>query len=310
MSDPKTGQSPLWAHINQTQITKESTVDLTNFKSGTVNFKLALWNPHVNGVRYLKALIYNLCADLSSENWARLSHIQNREVGNPITVNYAGESVCMDYLQAVLELEFIATNMKLDGLRILEIGAGYGRTCHAILSNHNVEAYTIFDLENCLELSKKYLALVLDKEQFAKVHFVSTDDIAHYLSESNMHFDLCINIDSFAEMDAETVKHYLTIIDDHCDHLYVKNPVGKYLDKSLDDHSQGQDVVNLALGTGILRDVIDIHDSEEVKVQSRKFVSVYQPAENWKCLADDWAKPWSYYWQALYQKKADVRSSK
>ena len=64
----KPGQSPLWAYINQTQITKETIKDLTNFKSGGVNFKIALWDPRVNGVRYLKTLIYNLWVNLTSAN--------------------------------------------------------------------------------------------------------------------------------------------------------------------------------------------------------------------------------------------------
>lgn len=299
---PNPGESPLWAHINQNQITKESTIDLTNFKSSGVNYKIALWDPRVNGVRYLKSLIYNLCASLSSENWNRLRRIRNREVGNPVSVKYNDEAVCMDYLQAVFETEFVASHINLDGLSVLEIGAGYGRSCHAIISNYDISVYYIVDLENSLDVARRYLSAVLDKKQFAKMHFIPTDDVGKLAGTAT--FDLCINIDSFAEMTADTVKEYLSLINGQCRYFYVKNPVGKYLDKSLDDHSQGSEVVALALSTGVLTDIIDIHDNREVEAQAQKFIFAYQPAKNWKCVAHEWAIPWSYYWQALYQKES------
>src|SRR2546426_7824027 len=96
----KPDQSALWDLINRTRITKDTVQDLTNFKSGPVNFKIALWNPHTNGVRYLKALLYCLCAALTDENRGRLSRISNRHTGNPFTVQYKGERICLDYLRS------------------------------------------------------------------------------------------------------------------------------------------------------------------------------------------------------------------
>lgn len=295
----KYGRSPLWERHNNTQVTKEAVSDLADFKSSEVNYKLALWDPRVNGVRYLKTLIYNLSAGLSAGNFERLRKIRNREVGNPIAVTYDGESVCMDYLQAVLELEFMATHVALDGADVLEIGAGYGRTCHAILSNHDVASYHIVDLENSLDLAGNYLGEVLSEEQFAKVRFHTIDDVDGPLRD--MRFELCVNIDSFAEMNAETVRAYLDFVAARCRHLYVNNPVGKYLDKSLDGHSQGDAVVDLALRTGLLTDIIDIHDSRAVEAQSRKFVAAYRPGDGWNCVAESKTVPWTYYWQALYR---------
>ncbi len=295
----KSGESALWAHINQNQITKENIEDLTNFKSGKINFKIALWDPQVNGMRYLKTLIYNLSSQLSETNWTRLKRIQNRQVGNPVTIIYNNEPICMDYLQAVFELDFIANNINLDGMSIIEIGAGYGRTCHTIISNHNVTAYYIVDLENCLKVALNYLRAVLTDQQFSKICFVNADNFNQLPAEIN--FDLCINIDSFAEMNSDTVKYYLALINKLCRYLYVKNPVGKYLDKSLDGHSQGSDIVRLALSTGLLTNIIDIHNNTEVEAQKHKFVSAYKPCDNWKCLDNKWAVPWSYYWQAFYR---------
>lgn len=182
----------------------------------------------------------------------------------------------------------------------MEIGAGYGRTCHTIFANHDIAEYCVIDLPGTLQLSRKYLAEVLSPQQYEKVVFVPVDAVEESLHGKN--FDLCVNVDSMAEMDAGTARAYLALIDEVCTHFYVNNPIGKFLDKSLDDHARGQEAVRLALSTGLLTDVIDIHDNSAVEGQAQKYVTAYRPAAGWTCVADDWAQPWSFYWQALYRK--------
>ena len=299
MRIPKPTESRMWELINQTHITKERIADLTHFKSRDVNFKISLWNPQTNGVRYLKTLIYNICSSLTRENWERLCRITNRNVGNPFTIKYNGEEVCLDYIQAVYELEFMENKLGMDDLTILEIGAGYGRTCHSIMSNHQVGSYYIVDLENCLKLCHNYLRIVLDEERFSRLYFIRTDKVK---SIENLHVDLCINIDSASEMDENVVQYYLDYVDKHSDYFYVKNPVGKYSDKSLDGHIDGEESVQMALSTGVLRDIIDVDDNKAVEGERRKFLEAYRPSSGWKCIGDGWAIPWSYYWQALYKR--------
>lgn len=303
MPTDKYGGSPLWETYHRTRITKQASVDLRGFKSDAVNFKLALWNPQTNGVRYLKALVHNVAERLDETGWQRLRRIHGRETGAPITVRTHGELVCMDYLQAVLELDFVSRHVALDGASVLEIGAGYGRTCHALLANHDLAVYHIVDLENSLDLARAYLREVLDGSDFAKVRFIRAEDLER--APADLRYDLCLNIDSFAEMDPGVVTNYLAFIAGRCRGFYVKNPVGKYLDPSLDGHAEGQDLVAMALSTGVLRDVIDIHDSEAVYKQSARFVDAYRPAPGWSSVADEWAPPWSYYWQALYRPAPD-----
>jgi putative sugar O-methyltransferase len=299
MTTDKPVQSALWANISKAYLTEDNLQDLSNFKSQGVNFKIALWNPHTNGVRYLKTLIYNLSAALSNSSWERLKIIKNRHEGNPFSITYKGEQVCLDYLQAVYELTFVAEHLPLDGVKILEIGSGYGRTCHAFLSNHHISAYVIIDLPNCLKLSRSYLQKVLEKDHFNKLLFVPFDDLDVLKHET---FDLCINIDSFAEMEYGTVEYYLRMINRTCHSFYVKNPVGKYADPTLSIDRKEKEV-ELALETGLLRGFIDIHDSSSVQVQVPSFIRVYRPGVEWSCIADSWAPPWSFYWQALYVRK-------
>ncbi|MCO5995413.1 putative sugar O-methyltransferase [Actinoallomurus rhizosphaericola] len=292
--------SAQWENISKRWVTEDVSRNLAHFKSGSPNHKIAIWNPAANGTRYLKTLLYNLAAGLGPEDWSRLRRIRNREVGDPFSVTIDGESVCLDYLQAVLELEFIEKEIDLAGARVLEIGAGYGRTCHAMLGNHDLASYHIIDLPNTLRLSRSYLRATLDDKQFAKVTFITVDEIDDALGPHR--FDLAVNINSLTEMPVDTVLNYLSLIDRHCDAFYVKNPVGKYMDKSLDGHAQGAEVVRMAMETGPLRQVVDIDDSRAVQAAVPEFLAAYRPGDSWTCAADGWAVPWTFFWQAVYKR--------
>jgi putative sugar O-methyltransferase len=297
--DHKFQASRQWERIQHHWITEDAAVDLANFKSDRRNFKISLWDPTTNGVRYLKALIYHLGMELSPEEWARIKRTPNREIGNPIMVRCEGEPLCMDYLQATLELGFIEREIDLSGARVMEIGAGYGRTCHMIMSNHDVSGYCIVDLKNTLQLSRAYLRQVLDAARFETIDFIQVDDLDALKSE---HFDLCINIHSMTEMSPDTVSAYLHLIDETCSAFYVKNPVGKYIDKNMDGYQAGDEAVQMALENGPLRQLVDIHDSQAVRAAVPGFVDGYRPGDGWGCVGDGRALPWSYLWQAIYKK--------
>ena len=292
--------SKMWEYINKTHLSKEKLQDIENFKSSSINHRLSIWNPEVNGIRFLKALAFYICSTLSSQQWNKLEKIHNREVGDPYSIQYDNEVVCLDYLQAVLEIDFMENYFDFQKSKIIEIGAGYGRTCHAVISNFDIVNYCIIDLKNSLELSKHYLNIVLDETQYNKIIFVDVDSFGKV---KDQHYDLCINIDSFAEMEENIVHLYLQFIDRQSNNFYVKNPVGKYYDKSLDSHSEGRKVVNMAMETGILKKIINIHDNKEIEEQSHEFVKAYCPSNKWECIGNEWAKPWSFYWQAFYKRR-------
>ncbi|MDQ0585635.1 putative sugar O-methyltransferase [Streptomyces rishiriensis] len=289
-----------WERIQNRYITEDAAVDLTNLKSDPRNFKLSLWDPTTNGVRYLKTLAYHLGMELSPAELARIRRTPNREIGDPTTVRCGGETLCMDYLQATYEVGFIEREIDLSGARILEIGAGYGRTCHMIMSNHDISGYCIVDLKNTLRLSKAYLRQVLDEPRFKLIDFIEVDSLQDDSLRSER-FDLCINIHSMTEMSPETVRAYLDLINETCSAFYVKNPVGKYIDKSLDGYLQGQEAVEMALENGPLRQLLDIHDSQAVQAAVPAFIEGYRPGDAWDCVGDSRALPWSYLWQALYK---------
>jgi len=293
--------SEFWDLINKKQLSEENTKNLENFKSSETNFKLAYWNPNNNGLRYFKDLLYNLSTDLNSSQLSKIAKVKNSGIGNPIFVTIDNVKISMDCLMALYEVEFIGKYFDFNKAKIMEIGAGYGRTAHFILSNYNIQEYYIVDLENSIHLSRQYLSEALDKHNFSKIKFISVDEFAH--SDDVATFDICMNMNSFAEMDESTVLNYLSYIDKNAKHFYTRNPVGKYLDKTLDNHFQGIAVVKKALQLGILRDVIDIYDSSSIKKQAKKFLTAYRPGKSWTALGSSWAKPWSFYWQAIYKNK-------
>ena len=109
---------------------------------------------------------------------------------------------------------------------IVEIGAGFGRTCHAILSlSPEIEEYSIVDLDPMLDLSRKYMKLVAP-EVFTRIRFVSSND---FELQEQLAPDLVINIDSFQEMPPPIIDEYMNRIVRKAKKFYCKNPLGKYL---------------------------------------------------------------------------------
>ena len=115
----------------------------------------------------------------------------------------------LDYLLSLEEVLFLKDTLQ-EVYSILEVGPGYGRTCHSILSIfENVQEYVVIDLKEMLNISRQYLKRVLDQKDFEKITFVDVDS----LHENNKIFDLVINIDSMQEMDGKVVQNYLDFID-------------------------------------------------------------------------------------------------
>lgn len=299
--------SELWKDISETYKNNEST--LSNLKQGVFNHKLAYWDPTKCGIRYFKTLLWNLASTFDIDDWQALENTVNRERGNPASMFYNDQYIDLDYAQSVLEFKTIKRFLKGHSLNFLEVGAGYGRTAHVIIQNTDFSNYTIIDLPETLKLSSEYLEEVLTIDQFQKVRFVSTEQIntteayEKFLVENN-HFDMALNIDSFAEMDIQIVHNYLSLFDEVARFAYIKNPVGKYEKWMIDneDIAVNTKIVNDALSTGMIQDIVNINSQDEILKASKNFVDQYKPSDQWTLCFDQWAKPWHYYWEAVYQK--------
>ncbi|MDA1136865.1 MAG: putative sugar O-methyltransferase [Proteobacteria bacterium] len=287
-----------WTSINKLK-DDDALKDWEAFKVSPYFYRITTWDPATNGLRYLKILLYNLGSRLTPQQFNFLSNIKNRTVGNPNTVTIEGEELCYDYLQSVYEITTLFKLIDLNNRNILEIGAGYGRTCHAILSNAECRSYTIVDLEERISVSRPYLKKVLDSSDYEKITFTP---ITNFDNLKEKRFDLTIQIDGFNEMVKGVVENYINFINTNSLNFYVKNPVGKYRNTEVRDTAHDAHTIDRALNSGIITDFIDINNNREIAEASRNFTTVFKPSERWELVHESWAPPVSHCWESFFKK--------
>lgn len=287
---PKVTQSPLWNEILSTNKFKGFSLD--NFKDNGANLRIAQYNHNTHGLFFLKNIIFNLASSFTGDQLKLLNKVPKRETGGGFYINFEEVRVDLDYLLALEEVLFLDKTLR-SVESIVEIGGGYGRTCHTILSLYpNIKSYTIIDFKQMLELSGAYLKEV--NCSFNKIKFVSVPETL------NQKYDLAINIDSMQEMASETVKEYLQKVDEECGFFYSKNTVAKF-PPQLCGWTSSKDS-ELALNSGILTDQIDVFNSIALREYKKKFVRLFRPSNSWNVLNEGDSKPWTHYYQALYKK--------
>ena len=144
---------------------KNMTNEISSFRSiGGFNAKLATWDPLEKSSRYFKSLLFSFAAYLDDDKIINhpdlklnssspgsglsffLSQIKNRDIGNPVSINYYNNIVDIDYLLSIEEILFLDHTLKSSS-NILEIGPGFGRLSHSLLSIFsNIQTYFIIDL--------------------------------------------------------------------------------------------------------------------------------------------------------------------
>jgi putative sugar O-methyltransferase len=151
------------------------------------------------------------------------------ELGNPIRVHSAGKLISQDLATSVVEVtEFIKPWRDRFGDRpfsFLEIGAGYGRLAHAILSTQPVSRYYIVDIPPALHVSKWYLSkLFPEKRIFHFRPFDRWSDVEQEIERADIVFlvphqielipdhsiDISATVSSLHEMSVEQANNYLS----------------------------------------------------------------------------------------------------
>lgn len=213
------------------------------------NLKLFLYKFTVGGLwDYVK----NLDTD------GLLQKLEEPRVGNPIEIKNDQKLISQDLANSVQEYYFIRPYIKKveqSPPKIVEIGAGYGRLGHVLLSALNCK-YIVFDIAPALYISQKYLSEVFpDKKIFSFRHVDSFDAIKEELEQSDIAFftinqiklfpenycDFCVNISSLHEMaitQREKISEYMAKITK--DYIYIKqykkykNPFDKIIVREKD----------------------------------------------------------------------------
>ena len=269
--------SPLWDSVKELY----ESFDIDTFRAiGGVNDRLATWSAKDSSTRYYKSLIYEfalylndlfdrqrICYGLNFENC--LSKIKNQNLGSPPTIRFEDYDVSLDYLSGLEEFAF-CSDVLIKSDSVCEIGAGFGRTCHTLLSLSNIKNYTIIDLPELLAISELYLSQVLNKEDFDKITFLSADSY-----EPIGDFDLAININSLQEMPIEIGSAYLELISDKAHFFFTKNVMGKYSPTDIDLKITNQSQFESAMQMGLMTDKMNLFDTksraEAVKIYHKKF---------------------------------------
>lgn len=292
--------SKLWSNLSSTLFSRIDDEFLETFRApGGANQRLAAWDPLDRSTRYYKTLLYIVAKQKPAEFFDAYRKLQNTGIGNPVTITAGGCRIDIDYYLAVEELLFLKRHAPLDSIKsVVEIGAGFGRTCHAILSlTDSVEEYTIVDLPAMLNLSRAYLKRAAPG-LLPRVKFIESGDTVAWRS---LRPDLSINIDSFQEMPPELIDRYMEGLVAKSSWFYCRNPVGKYKPECVGLPPPAGVDMNEVYALGFCRTVLDLFDDEELASVRVAYLSAYRPPGAWTPAADMPTSIFPYAHHALYR---------
>jgi hypothetical protein len=139
---------------------------------------------------------------------------QNDEIGGPKKISIDGIEISpttLRYLKVAHDLEQLFG--KLDGMRVCEIGVGYGGQCRLTDLRNQLESYTLVDIRPALRLADRYLSNFPIRTE---VRFRTMNDLPR--SEK---YDLCISNYAFTELRREIQETYWSKVIAHSARGYM-----------------------------------------------------------------------------------------
>lgn len=165
----------------------------------------------------------------------------NKEIYSKFSfnINIDNKIINQQLLFSLLELEKISkiTDIKKKNLKVLEFGAGYGRTANLFLSLNPQVKYVIADIPPSIlvsyeEIKKNYpgkkISLALDINDIESMNrTLENNDVIlifpHQLKFfKNKYFDLSLMIGITLEMEPKDVKRYMKYVELLSNNLYMK----------------------------------------------------------------------------------------
>lgn len=291
--------SQLWSELTGSLFGRVDDEFLTSFRApGGANNRLAAWDAMDGTARYFKFLLFALASARPGAFFDQYEKLGDVDLGAPTAVTVRGCRINIDYYLSVDELLFLQDAADLSNISsVLEIGAGFGRTCHTILCLTDVSRYVIVDLPEVLNLSSQYLRRVLPSGQYRKIEFINAHDTALW---TGVEADLSINIDSFQEMPPETIRNYSQNLLAYSRFHYCKNPIAKYspvLIGLAERDVKAADVFAL----GLCRNVIDIYDDRALDQARQDYIEAYCPGSGWSVRASRPLDIFPYLQHALFE---------
>lgn len=158
-----------------------------------------------------------------------LERLQEPEEGNPILVSAGEKRMSQDLANSLIEYYSISEKVNFKQVkRVLEIGGGYGRNAHVILSLNPQAKVFLVDIMPALYIAQRYLSSVFrDRKVFQAISFTNFDEVRDEIESASIVFllphqlsllpdnyvDVSMNISSFGEMNLEQIKSYYEQID-------------------------------------------------------------------------------------------------
>ena len=183
-------------------------VDLANFRgSAAYVWDYGTLSTEINSMKYY---LFTQ-AVRQRDHLSLLDRLTDDGAFGCLTFDYAGVGrVSRDLLDSVAEINFLDRNldiMQRDDLRVLDIGAGYGRLAHRMLEAHSgIESYTCVDaVPESTFLCEFYLEY-RGLDQRAEV--IPLDQLDARLQPANG-YNLAINIHSFSECTYAAIEWWL-----------------------------------------------------------------------------------------------------
>ena len=166
-----------------------------------------------------------------------LKMLDESGMGNPPAIEISGKLVSQDMLNSVIEYQSVSSGTKLgDSPRIMEIGAGSGRTAYCFLKLIPDAKYVIADVPPALFISQYFLSTQFPNKKIFRFRPFKTyaeiagefesADIAflmpHQLELIQSSIDMFMAIDCLHEMNAPQVEFYFQQADRLAKHIYFK----------------------------------------------------------------------------------------
>ena len=171
---------------------------------------------------YFVFLLWEYVKKIDVKNY--LDKLEEPLEGNPLLVHANGKSMSQDLANSLIEYYSINELVPLsEASHILEIGGGYGRNAHVILTlNPHIKFYVV-DILPALYIAQRYLTSIFqDRTIFKARDFSSYNEVKKEIKEASIifllphqltllppqHFNLVMNISSFGEMKLEQIDWY------------------------------------------------------------------------------------------------------
>ncbi len=206
--NPSISENRVYPAFCQTAASNEQ--EFAHFKRHPIYNLIQEYTTFEEGADYLDWI--DRCAP---DLWNKVEHFrQNDRLGDPRTFDYGKIGLfspsTLRYIKMAGELKRAFGD--LNGMRVIEMGGGYGGQCKILSDLFAFQSYTIVDFPSNLALARAYL----EKLGVRHVRFLTPEELR--MEES---YDLAISQYGFSECNRTVQKRYLERILARADRSYL-----------------------------------------------------------------------------------------